>query len=102
MRKGTRLIAAVIAAQALVPALALLHAPHQYGFQMYSGLEWVEVRVTDAAGKELDANPVDYVARFRGDVDWTQDLPESLCQQVTAASIVTVTRHSDSRSVSCH
>ena len=102
MRKGARLIVAVIAVQALVPALALLNAPHQYGFQMYSGLEWVEVRVTDAAGEEMEVDPVDHVARFRGDVIWTQELPESLCQRVTAASAVTVTRHSGSRSISCH
>jgi hypothetical protein len=98
---GSRLLTCAIAAQIAVPTTALVMAPHHYGFQMFSGLEWVNVTVHDDTGELIPVEPPAYTARFRGDVDWTQRLPELLCEEVDAAVTVTVERHRGTRSLEC-
>jgi hypothetical protein len=68
---------------------------------MYSAQGSVEIVVEDAAGREIDPVFSDHIAAMaRPDLDWTQRLPERLCE-VPGAVTVTVRQSERSRTVTC-
>lgn len=102
-RPGRWLVAAVIAAQIAVPAVALAtDVPSRFGFQMYSGQGGAVVKAVDARGRAV---PVDLDSivpgLLRPEFDWTGALPEAVCAAVPAASRVTVRQADHERSVRC-
>jgi hypothetical protein len=76
-------------------------APSQFGFQMYSGAGWTTIEMEDASGRVHDLTVQPYVASPRIDVDWTESLPERICEVESEAVRVTVERWRSSRSVTC-
>lgn len=96
-----RLLIAVAAVQLAVPTVALVRAPSQYGFQMYSGAGWTSVVVERADGTKVYIDPRKYAARYRMDIDWTKRLPEHICARYDGAVSVAVTRRHGSRNVAC-
>ena len=96
-----RWVAAIVGLQLAVPSVALLMAPSQFGFQMYSGAGWTKVEMEDARGTVRDLTVPSYVAKARIDIDWTQRLPERICEAEPEAVRVTVTRWRAERSVAC-
>ena len=96
-----RWVAAIVGLQLAVPTVALLMAPSQFGFQMYSGAGWTKVQMEDARGTVRDLTVPSYVAKARIDVDWTQRLPERICEMEPDAVRVTVERWRTQRSLTC-
>jgi hypothetical protein len=94
-------IAAAVGVQLAIPAVALVLAPSQFGFQMYSGAGWTEIQMEDTDGRVHDLTVPPYVAEPRIDVDWTERLPERICEVETQAVRVTVERWRTRRSVAC-
>ena len=76
-------------------------APSQFGFQMFSGAGWTRVLVEDSSGRVQEHEVADYVAKARIDVDWTQRLPERICEVEADAVTVTVQRWRSERSLTC-
>lgn len=103
MTVGRGMVIAVVAAQFCVPLVALVvgDRPTRLGFQMYSGLSELDITVEDGRGQELDVDLFDHVvATPREEIDWTQRLPQALCEEPRAAR-VTVTQRDASRTVEC-
>ncbi len=73
--------------QLAVPAVALVVAPSQFGFQMYSGAGWTRSRWR-TTGRVHDLKVTPYVAKPRIDIDWTERLPERICEVETDAVTV--------------
>lgn len=96
-----RVLALVIAAQIVVPAMALTHPPSRFGFQMYSGLGGTEVVVRDAEGRLLKVDRSLLAASLRPDLPYSRTLPEYLCSRIPEAKTVTVKDSDDERSVPC-
>lgn len=91
----------VVAVQVAVPVVALVNAPAQYGFQMYSGRDWTGIEVLDADGEKIEVPFETYIAHIRPDIDWTKRLPEYLCEHVPGAAKVKVVRLRGSRCLEC-
>lgn len=91
----------VVVVQVTVPAVALVNAPAQYGFQMYSGRDWTAIEVLDSHGEKIEVAFETHIAHFRPDIDWTRRLPEYLCEHVPGAAKVTVERLRGSRCLEC-
>ncbi len=100
-RRRRLTIAGVVALQLAIPVVALATAPSQFGFQMFSGAGWTEVVVEDSDGQVHDHEVAEYVAKARIDVDWTQRLPERICEVEADAVRVTVRRWRSERSLTC-
>ena len=94
-------VAALVGVQVAVPAVALLMAPAQFGFQMYSGAGWTHVEMEDRQGNVRELKVASYVANGRGDLDWTQRLPERICVVESEAVVVRVERWRSERSLTC-
>ena len=97
------LVIAVVAAQFCLPLIALVGSspPTRLGFQMYSGLGFLDITVEDANGQDLEYDLGDVLAVSpRIEVDWTQRLPEALCDLPGAAK-VSVERHDGARTMEC-
>jgi hypothetical protein len=90
---GARLVAAVIALQVAVPAVALLQEPPaRFGFQMYSGYGG-ELTVLDARGDEIDVAFSDLFARYpRPELRWDTYVVEHLCAEVDGSHAVSITQ----------
>lgn len=97
------LLAAVVAAQLVVPAIALLGTPPtRFGFQMYSAQGGVVVEVVDRAGREVPIDLGEVVAGTpRPELDWTGVLPERICDSKPHAVRVTVTQPERRRTLRC-
>jgi hypothetical protein len=96
-----RWVATIVGLQLAVPAAALVVAPSQFGFQMYSGAGWTRIQMEDADGQVHDLAVATYVAKPRIDIDWTARLPERICEVETDAVKVTVERWRSRRSLTC-
>ena len=94
-------VALVVCLQLAVPTVALLVAPSQFGFQMYSGAGWTHVEMEDSQGRVHDLKVASYVANPRIDIDWTHRLPERICATESDAVIVRVERWRSERSLTC-
>jgi hypothetical protein len=94
-------VIAAVLAQVVVPLVALANSPSQFGFQMYSGAGWTEIRVEHSDGSVRHHQLSDYAALDRMDVDWTRRLPEHVCRVDTTAITVTVERWRGVRTVRC-
>lgn len=84
---------AVVAAQFVVPTIALLGStpPTRFGFQMYSAQGWVKVKIFDESGHRITFDQSAHVAGLlRPELDWTRRLPEHLCRSVAGAARVVV------------
>ncbi|NPC43526.1 hypothetical protein [Nocardioides sp. zg-1230] len=92
---------AAVLVQLLIPLVALVRAPAQFGFQMYSGAGWTRITVVDETGARREHRLADYVALDRIDVDWTRRLPEHICDVDAGAVEVTVERSRSTRTVQC-
>lgn len=99
--RGQRLVALVIVAQVLVPALALTHPPSRFGFQMFSGIGAIDIVVLDAVGDPVPVDNTLFVRPVRSDLRYASSLPKFLCLRIPHASTVTVQDASDRRTVSC-
>lgn len=97
----------VVVALFAVPAVVLVigDKPSPFGFQMYSGYGMTTASWTDGSGVEHEVNWDDHVASLRGEIDWTTDLPEQLCDRIDEAVRVEVRRvepgRTQRREVSC-
>lgn len=103
-RVKTSAVAAVIAAQVAVPLVASFDVPPTpFGFQMYSALGYVKVDAVDLHGDPVDID-VDGVTAdiLRPSLDWTEALPEHVCDRLPAAGQVTVEQREWSRTVQCN
>jgi hypothetical protein len=92
-RWGTRIVAAVIAFQVAVPAVALFQEPPaRFGFQMYSGYGG-ELAVLDAGGDEIEITVTDYFAQHpRPELTWETHVVDHLCAEVEGAHAVSITQ----------
>ena len=81
--KTRRLVAAVVAVQIAVPALAMVlcDAPTRFGFQMYSGVGSLPEITADGAAVPIDS----LIAAPRAEIDWSRVLPEHTCRQFPKA-----------------
>jgi hypothetical protein len=86
--------AAFIAVQVLVPTYRLFLPPNQpFGWQMYSSVAGYGYEVKLAGGTTREADPVDYVLRYRTELDFRDHLPPVLCREFPdATEIVTSNR----------
>lgn len=91
----------VIAAQVAVPTVALALSPAPFGFQMYAGTGWTHVELTHDDGSTVEIMPTDFVANYRGEIDWTQGLPEHICDVAEDVVRVAVTRWREKRTYTC-
>ena len=91
----------MVGVQLAVPAVALLMAPAQFGFQMYSGAGWTHVEMEDRQGNLHELKVAPYVAEPRIDIDWTERLPEHVCAMEADAVTVRVERWRSQRSLTC-
>ena len=66
-----RWVAVLVGLQLAVPTVALVLAPSQFGFQMYSGAGWTKVEMEDTRGEMHELRIPSYVAKARIDIDWT-------------------------------
>lgn len=96
-----RWVAVAVGLQLAIPSVALVLAPSQFGFQMYSGAGWTQVEMEDTDGRVHDLTVPPYVAEARIDIDWTDGLPERICEVETDAVRVTVERWRSRRSLTC-
>lgn len=98
-----RILAAVVALQLAVPAVALaLDAPTRFGFQMYSGQgDNLTVSAVNRHGhiRRVDLSTV--AANPRPELDWTQHLPEYLCATGAGYRSVTVSSDHARRELTC-
>lgn len=97
------LLAAVVATQLVVPAIALLGAPPtRFGFQMYSAQGGAVVEVVDRAGRDVHVDLGEVLAGTpRPELDWTRVLPERICESEPQAVRVTVIQPEHERTVRC-
>ena len=98
------LLAAVIAVQFAVPAVALLQEkPARFGFQMYSGYGEGSITVLDRDGAELEVDLSALLPRtLRPELDWTRYVPEHFCAELPdAETIVIVQGATGTTSVPC-
>ncbi|MBA3233141.1 MAG: hypothetical protein H0T17_04205 [Propionibacteriales bacterium] len=93
-------VALVVVAQFLVPAIAIRDPPTRFGFQMYSGLGNVTVTVVDPTGGTREIEPSRYAIDQRAELDWTRRLPEFVCAHLDVVS-VTVAQGDNRRSLTC-
>ena len=102
-RRGRWVLAAVIAVQIAVPAIALTNGvPSRFGFQMYSGQGGVVVSAVDARGRAVKVDLAGIVPGLpRPEFDWTGALPEAICAATPAAERVTVRQQDKKRNVRC-
>ncbi len=86
--------AAFVAVQILVPIYRLALPPNQpFGWQMYSSVAGYRYEVKLADGTTSEADPVDYVLRYRTEIDFRDHLPPVLCRAFPdATEIVTSNR----------
>lgn len=86
--------AAFVAVQILVPIYKLLLPPNQtFGWQMYSSVAGYRYEVKMDGGTTHEADPVDYVLRYRTEIDFRDHLPPVLCREFPdATEIVTSNR----------
>jgi hypothetical protein len=102
-----RVVAGVVVALFLVPAVILLAGPKpsRFGFQMYSGYGVVSAIWEDRSGARHEVELTEHVANDRAEVDWTATLPEQLCPRFPDAVEVQVRRTQPGtdqvRTVSC-
>ena len=96
-------LGAVIGLQVAVPTAALVlgDPPAMFSFPMYSGRGQVSVQVLDEQGNELPYHQWSKVAGDRPEIDWTEYLPEHLCEVVPGAHQVTVTQQGRESRVTC-
>lgn len=81
--------AAFIAVQILVPLYKLALPPNQtFGWQMYSSVAGFRYEVKLADGTTYEADPVDYVLRYRTEIDFRDHLPPVLCREFPGATEV--------------
>lgn len=100
-RGRRRLLGISLAFQVGVPVAALTLAPAPFGFQMYSGSGWTTVEVEDSHGTRTGLDPAGLVGRLRMDTDWTERLPEFICERDASVVRVHVTRLRSERSYAC-
>lgn len=102
-RRRRWLIAAVIALQLAVPAVALASGvPSRFGFQMYSGQGRVAVEAVDSHGAAVPVDLGDIVpGLLRAEFDWTGELPEAVCVATPSAVRVTVSQPDQERTIRC-
>lgn len=102
-RRLASVVAVIVVLQLLVPAFALVlpDKPHRLGWQMYSGLGQHEVEVVDQDGVAVTVQWDEVLAwPRRPELDWTQHLPEHLCQHLEAEEL-TVTAGPAVRTMTC-
>lgn len=103
MSRASRLVAAVVVLQVLIPTVALVmpDKPSRLGWQMYSGLGEEPVRVTGARGQPVEIPWSEILPKpRRPEIDWINRLPEYLCT-ILDEPLITVTVGHRSRTVSC-
>ena len=83
------LVAAFVAMQLLVPAVALFETrPARFGWQMYSALPRLpQAWVIDAAGAQRPVDLTDLFAVRRAEIDYEDVLRAGLCEATGAAAI---------------
>lgn len=102
-RRLAIVVVTLVVLQFLVPAVALVlpDKPNRLGWQMYSGMGQDDVIVVDQNGSAVEVPWEDFLAWPRRiELDWTNHLPELLCERVDAETLsVTVGRAE--RTVTC-
>jgi hypothetical protein len=85
-------LGAVILLQITVPTVALFgELPARFGFQMYSGYGDGRIEVRDASGAAVAFDAAGVLPHpLRPELDWTQYVPEHLCQTVPGAATIVV------------
>ena len=102
MRTSRALVAAAVAVQVVVPLAALLDGPpSRFGFHMYSGHAGLGVRALDRDGQPVELDLHRWVARGRGELDWSAVLPERICASEPTVVEVTVTSGGRERTLRC-
>lgn len=88
-RAAVLFCAAFVALQVLVP-LSLLPKPANkpFGWQMYSAVSGHRYEVKFAGGSTQEADPGDYVLRYRSEVDYRKYLPQLICDRLPDATEV--------------
>jgi hypothetical protein len=96
--------AGFIAVQIVVPIYRLALPPNQpFGWQMYSSVAGYRYEVKLADGTTSEADPVDYVLRYRTEIDFRDHLPPVLCREFPGATKVVTSNRllGDKESYSC-
>lgn len=82
---------AFIFVQLAVPAYKLTLPPNQtFGWQMYSSLTGYIFEVVREDGTSHIVDPADYVLRYRGEIDYRDQLPQVLCRELPEATHIVV------------
>lgn len=99
-----RLVVVALMLQIMVPLVALGgEPPTRFGFQMYSGFGGTRVEARDSAGELVEIDLGDLLhGSMRPELDWTQRLPEQVCDRVPGVATVKVERSSKQRTISCY
>src|SRR5689334_18952570 len=75
-----RVVVAIVVALFVIPTAILLAGPKpsRFGFQMYSGYGRPSATWEDRSGLQHPIELDEVLANDRGEVDWTETLPEQL------------------------